>query len=320
RRDLAIEGEGFFALKSDEGLRFTRTGAFDLDARGNVVSRLNGGVLQSVDPEKSASELKNMKIDDSDQSLSPRASDSMKLSGNLPADLPDREEVSVSVDLYNSRGGTETVRLDFSRTGHGEFSLEAVDSKTDETALKANLEFDSQGNLSLSEVENSPNSPEGFNGLYLTSEGGAEPVKIEAGNIDFSNLTAQAGENSVEVTEISGYQSGDLEGIRFSENGELIGSYSNGEQRSFGRVAVARFENPAGLQSSGEGLYSQSANSGLMRTAGAGRVRPGFLEMSNVDPASELLEQLGSKHALQASISALKTSDEMLGELLDMNG
>lgn len=198
--------------------------------------------------------------------------------------------------------------------------MEAVDSKTDETALKANLEFDSQGNLSLSEVENSPNSPEGFNGLYLTSEGGAEPVKIEAGNIDFSNLTAQAGENSVEVTEISGYQSGDLEGIRFSENGELIGSYSNGEQRSFGRVAVARFENPAGLQSSGEGLYSQSANSGLMRTAGAGRVRPGFLEMSNVDPASELLEQLGSKHALQASISALKTSDEMLGELLDMNG
>jgi flagellar basal-body rod protein FlgG len=44
---LALGGQGFFAVQTPEGLRFTRAGDFRLDANGNVVDAYGGRLLLS---------------------------------------------------------------------------------------------------------------------------------------------------------------------------------------------------------------------------------------------------------------------------------
>lgn len=46
--DLAIQGEGYFAVETPEGERYSRAGAFTLDADGQIVTA-NGFTLQSED-------------------------------------------------------------------------------------------------------------------------------------------------------------------------------------------------------------------------------------------------------------------------------
>jgi flagellar basal-body rod protein FlgG len=43
--DLAIQGEGWFGVRTSQGVRYTRNGAFTADAKGNLVDQLGNQVL-----------------------------------------------------------------------------------------------------------------------------------------------------------------------------------------------------------------------------------------------------------------------------------
>jgi flagellar basal-body rod protein FlgG len=45
--DVAIDGEGFFAIQTPAGVRFTRNGSFSLDESGNLVTKQGMKVLSS---------------------------------------------------------------------------------------------------------------------------------------------------------------------------------------------------------------------------------------------------------------------------------
>jgi flagellar basal-body rod protein FlgG len=45
--DVAIDGEGFFAIQTPAGIRFTRNGSFSLDASGDLVTKQGMKVLSS---------------------------------------------------------------------------------------------------------------------------------------------------------------------------------------------------------------------------------------------------------------------------------
>jgi len=45
--DVAIEGEGYFAVQTPAGIRYTRNGAFSLDAEGTLITREGFSVLGS---------------------------------------------------------------------------------------------------------------------------------------------------------------------------------------------------------------------------------------------------------------------------------
>ncbi|WP_373786289.1 flagellar basal body rod C-terminal domain-containing protein, partial [Jeotgalibaca porci] len=47
-----------------------------------------------------------------------------------------------------------------------------------------------------------------------------------------------------------------------------------------------------------------------------GKIRSGFLEMSNVDLSNEFTEMIVAQRAYQASSRSISTSDQMLEELL----
>lgn len=122
----------------------------------------------------------------------------------------------------------------------------------------------------------------------------------------------------------AGKQMGKMIGISISNNGEIYGTYDNGDKKLLGQIAVASFSNASGLQKEGENLYSETMNSGRFDgigqvvTADGGGMTPGVLEMSNVDLSLEFTEMITTQRGFQANSRIITTSDSILEELVNL--
>ncbi|WP_127783026.1 flagellar hook-basal body complex protein [Rhodococcus sp. X156] len=88
-------------------------------------------------------------------------------------------------------------------------------------------------------------------------------------------------------------------------------------------IALATFANPAGLVKVGETQFQTSINSGAPQIGnpgegGRGSMTSGYLEMSNVDLASELTNLIISQRGFQANSRVITTSDEVLQSLINI--
>lgn len=140
-------------------------------------------------------------------------------------------------------------------------------------------------------------------------------------NLDLTALTQFAGANSAAFTYQNGNALGTLQSFAINEAGQIIGTFSNGLTDLLGQVALAIFNNPAGLTEIGNSLYVPSANSGLAQigaagTGGRGTLIPGALEMSNVDLAEEFTKMIIAQRGFQANARVITTADTILGELV----
>ncbi len=84
-----------------------------------------------------------------------------------------------------------------------------------------------------------------------------------------------------------------------------------------GTITLARFINPAGLNSMGKNLYQETAASGIATTgnpgiSGIGTILQGSLEGSNVNIAEEMVNMIVAQRAYELNSKAIQTSDEML--------
>ncbi|MHB1667296.1 MAG: flagellar basal-body rod protein FlgG [Thiomonas sp.] len=84
-----------------------------------------------------------------------------------------------------------------------------------------------------------------------------------------------------------------------------------------GTLQLASFVNPTGLQSVGTNLYLQTGSSGSPNTGqptlnGLGSVQQGYLESSNVNVVSALVDMISTQRAYEINSKAVQASDQML--------
>ncbi len=114
--------------------------------------------------------------------------------------------------------------------------------------------------------------------------------------------------------------------LKVNENGQILGIDTVGADKTekvLGVVALGTFANNGGLEKVGGNLYMQSGNSGPMvqrasKVGTAGTIKPGTLEMSNVDLASEFTDMIVTQRGFQANSRTITTSDQMLEELVNL--
>lgn len=319
--DAALDGDGYFVVEEGGREQFTRSGSFGLDAEGRLVNRATGGLVQGLEDGGRSP----ITVDSSDRVLTPEATDSFAFSGNLSAGMDVGETAELSPDAHNSRGGTQSVRLEFEKTAPNRYDLTAEDPNTGERALDASLAFDADGQVSAFDVGDSPNADGSFRGLHLSGREGASAIRVGESEIDVSGLTQQGGSTSLQPEAVSGDESGELTSVDLRSDGRLMGEYDNGRRRELGQLAVATFPNPEGLTDEGGSLVSPSANSGAPRvgapgTGDRGSLRTGVLEASNVDLADELTDSPTNRSTLDANVNVLGVRREMTGSLLDLTG
>jgi flagellar hook protein FlgE len=171
----------------------------------------------------------------------------------------------------------------------------------------------------------------GTDGKLLTSTGTS--VTLDRANtgattpttmkLDFSTMTSlTASDSNLVMTGQDGTPLGVLQSFSIGADGSVTGAFSNGQTRTLAQVAIAQFDNPNGLVDNGGNSFSEGPNSGVAvistpLTLGAGAVRSGALEASNVDISKEFINLIISSTGFSASSRVITTSDQLLTELLN---
>ncbi len=106
--------------------------------------------------------------------------------------------------------------------------------------------------------------------------------------------------------------------IAINEEG-LVSYYEPGADapQEAGQIELVDFANPAGLESIGQNLYSETAASGdplvgLPAQEGFGSINQKFLEESNVEVVDEMVNMIAAQRAYETNSKSIQASDEML--------
>lgn len=109
----------------------------------------------------------------------------------------------------------------------------------------------------------------------------------------------------------------DMTDVTISRTGIISGSSAGQAQPvEIGRIELARFPNPPGLNALGENLYAETSASGQPilgnpQEEGFGRIIQGALESSNVEVVQEMVDMIAALRAYEINAKAVQASEDM---------
>ena len=224
--------------------------------------------------------------------------------------------------VYDSLGGAHSVPLTFRKTGANEWDMSLGGSDTytykekngmevTATLTKTKLKFDQTGRYVSGDATVS---------MTYKREGEEEP-KPHKVTVSLGALTQYSGSSTIKA-ESDGNAEGVLKSVSIDKTGTITGVYSNGKIKAEAQLAVAQFNNPAGLTRSGGNFFEISNNSGAANVKTAAdlgcTITPSALEMSNVDIADQFSDMIVTQRGFQANSKTITVGDEMLETLINM--
>lgn len=229
--------------------------------------------------------------------------------------------VTTTITVYDSLGAKHSVPVVLTKTAANTWSASLVPNQSDGVTTKIDgaTVTGTLGTLTFDDATGKFKTGTGYSLALTGYTNGAANSTV---NLDFSALTQYSGESTAACSDYDGYAAGTLKSVSFDSSGVLTGTFTNNEKRSLAQVAMATFNNPAGLMKSGSSLYSESNNSGKVQIAtvnGSGSsVTPSSLEMSNVDLSNEFSDMIITQRGFQSNSKIITVSDEMLETLISM--
>ena len=324
--DLAIGGEGFFVL-SDNGARsYTRAGAFGVDNQGYVVNA-QGARLQAY-PYAGSGLFNTGTPQDLQLTIGanpPAETTQADFGINLPANAPvpanpvfDASDPSsfnhtTSVTVYDSLGAAHTATVYFIKDAVPNTWNTQVEINGTPVAGAVQIVFNPDGSLSLPAGGLMPLAP-------YDPGTGANPISM---SMNFLNAT-QFGDNfGVNSLSQDGFTTGRLTGVSVDAEGIVFARFTNGQSTSLGKLALANFVNPQGLQQLGDTAWGESFQSGdaLLGEAGTasfGNIQSGALESSNVDLTAQLVQMITAQRNFQANAQMISTADTVTQTVINI--
>lgn len=336
--DLAISGEGLFILKGAGGeILYSRAGGFDWSAEGYLFSPALGMKVQGwmadangVIGRTDRATLTDIRITRGDVSL-PVATTEATFKGNLDASAEEGYTYETILPAYDSLGRSVQITLIFEKGSGNTWTVTYIDPYTGEEGEDSlTIEFDTSGRVVMPEEDDgsggggSTVEPPILNILIPDENGQAADLEIA---VDFSKITqtfdGSGNGSSVEIDNVNGRRMGTLEAVYVNEFGEITGRYSNGDSKLIAQIALANFNNMAGLIKEGNSTFAESPASGVAQigtpgSGGRGSLVPGNLEGSNVDLAGQFTEMILTQRGYQASAKLVSTADDMLQEIINL--
>lgn len=341
--DLAISGDGHFVLRGSDGESYTRDGSFHFDREGYLVSNDNQRVqgFESDDKGNIVNKLADIRFP---RALVPaKATKTIKMELNLdsrteakkifdPKDPYATSDYSTGIEMFDSQGNKHLVTMFFNKTADRQWSVKGmcdgkdiVGGKPEEMmeVYSGSVGFTVDGKL---DTEVTTKSAFNFTGGALQNQ----QVKIDFGD----SLTTDKGkgiegskqygkESDLHSWDQDGSAAGTISNISFNDEGVLTALYTNGEAKDLGQVALAKFENPEGLYKVGNNRFKEARDSGAASIgkanhAGRGKLFAKSLERSTVDLALEFVNLIQNQRGFQANAKTITTTDELLGEVINL--
>ena len=339
--DLAINGNGFFAVDAPFGRGFTRDGSFHFDKEGFLVNGDEYKVLGFAATEDGQITTKVEPVRLGSTHIPAKATDKVDLMMNIDSresvkefDIKNPDNTSSfsnAITVYDNVGAARLVTLYFNKTDNNTWQYHAaVDGKDAEGGKEGTMVEMATGTLKFNDKGLLQEEVEGKNAFNF-NKGAAAGQKIvfnfgasvKEGGTGVDTSTQFGSTSSVSRHTQDGSSAATLTSLSFNDRGILTASYNNGESKDLAQMAVAKFENNEGLFKVGKNLLKESRNSGQAAfgkpvEGGRGEVLSKSIELSNVDLANEFVGLMTTQRNFQANAKTIKTADTMLEEIINI--
>ncbi len=325
--DVAIGGDGFFVL-SDNGTRvYTRASSFSVDANGNVVNA-QGHRLQAY-PTGGNGQFNTGAPTDlrlTTGANPPTATTSASIDLNLPANAPVPQNPvfdpldpssfnhTASLTIYDTLGSAHTANLYFVKDPAANIWTARVQVDGTNVGGATPIEFGSSGTLQVPAGGQMPLPP-------YTPTTGAADINL---TLNFQNTTEFGNSFGVNSLSQDGFTTGRLTGVSVDPTGIVAARFTNGQSTQLGKLAIANFANPQGLQQIGNTAWGESSASGdailgEAGTASFGSIQSGALEASNVDLTEQLVNMIELSRQYELQINTIRTAKENAETLAELS-
>ena len=248
----------------------------------------------------------------------PGQTHSTTITGNLPSDAATGAVFSTSIGVYDQEGTFTNITFEFTKSATANrWSATAFDAAN--TAIPGStktLDFDpTTGQMTTA-------TPYTFTPAAGTWD--AAGITVNFGTPGTPDALVQfAGNPRVAAVSQDGSPIGELQSFSIAQDGLITGVFSNGRSKALGQLAIASFNNPAGLEKMGGTMFRATVNSGLAQvgvagSGGRGLLAAGTVEMSNVDLAQEFTNLIVAQRGFQANSKVITSSDELLQDLVNL--
>lgn len=237
-----------------------------------------------------------------------------------PFSLTDPESYTHTLPLtvYDSVGNShQMIQYFVKRPGAGADSqwdvYYALDGNVVNAAAPHQLTYDTAGRLKTGTNAN----------LVIPNPGGPDaPADALELTFDYTGSTQFSGDFSYNFKQ-DGFPTGEYAGLSVDTDGSVIASYTNGELRTIGYVALANFNNMNGLKAFGDNAWIETGASGQPivgrpGTNGLATIKGQAIEESNVDMSQELVNMIIAQRFYQANAQTIKTQDQIVQNLISM--
>lgn len=341
--DIAIEGQGFFAIQavSDRNTsagetRFSRAGAFTMDSLGHVVNATGDALMcwpVSADGLPLTNDLKQaIPLAIPLEMGTPLASTQIKLQVDLPSDdgMIGQQAAIPPTAAFNPADpttyGMRTALPMFGSTGKP-VEAEAYFIKIagpDATSTDTTYEL----RLLVEGEEVAPTAPATANRLTFDASGALTAGQTLA--FGASGLTLALGGSkltdepfTIQSASHNGAAAGRLTNLELDGSGSVWATYGTNGRQPMGQIVLANFTNPQGLKVQGKATFAATSESGppvtgTPGTSGFGLLRAGALERSNVELTEELVNLISAQRNYQASAKAMETSTSLMQTIMNI--
>ncbi len=335
--DLAIDGNGFLVVQDRAGVTYyTRAGNLSVDPDGNLLDQNGHFVLGYAANGSGAIEKMNVnqRVATDIQTSGAYAAGNLDARQDLTVtaaslgddvsymDLNNADAFSMPINVFDSLGGTHTLRVSFFKTGSNTWEAAVYADGSEVTGgtpgqarrlATIDLVFDPNGQLTV------PTNAIGS--ITPPWNNGSDPTNTI--DIDLSKFTQFATNSSLESLSQNGIGSGSVVGYSVRPNGDLIAQLDNGQSAVIGTIALATFANSEGLQRVGNSLFAASADSGepIIGAPGIGTfgtIASGALELSTADMASDFIKLISLQRGFQGSSRVIGSISDLLNEVVNL--
>ncbi len=245
------------------------------------------------------------------------------MSATIYQNARDTGVFDTSITVYDESGGTHDVTMTFVHSGDPGVWNWSLSIGGDESILGGDqgvITFGLDGSVASFSYDDNVST------VTIDPQNGSDIIQLEldvGGPGDFQGITQFEAQTTVAAIKQDGYGTGSLTDISIDSSGYIKGVFSNGTNKNLAQIAVAQFTNPGGLQKVSDSVYVVSSNSGdaVLTTADASGsviLRPGALELSNVELSREFTDMITTQRGYQANSRVITVSDSLLEELMSL--
>ena len=287
---------------------------------GNATATLVNGQIRITDAASGYSQ--------SDLTMAWSGGGTLTMPGYFEMLTPGGNEVkNVNIMIYDSLGGKHVFSGAFVRTNTAntwDMLLTSMSGDINQITMDNRRIKDITFNQSTGEYNGLGLDPAEFVVSYAHDPLNPQTLTLDFGTIGKLNgLTQFAGNSTAVANEQDGYEQGNLSTVSVSNDGIIIGAFSNGIKMNIGDIKIALFQNTSGLENIGGGYFTNSANSGQAiatqaMSGGAGSIHGASLEKSNADVATEFVNMIQAQNGFQANARTIRVANDILRELSNL--